>query len=138
MKNRLFQSLGYLSVGLGIFACQSESQIKLEQYYIGGKEIYDQNCANCHQKDGGGFKELYPPIANSDFLKNKNQVIQIIKFGYTAPLKVNGKIYHQEMPANPQLQKLDVAELVTYIYNEWGNEKKITEIHEIEQALNKK
>ncbi len=137
-KNKLLLFISLFCIAYSILSCQSEEQIKLEQYFIGGKEIYEQNCANCHQKDGSGFKALYPPIAGSDFLKDKRQVIQIIKFGSSAPMMVNGKLYHQEMPANPQLQKLDLAELVTFIYNEWGNEKKITEISEIEQALNKK
>jgi thymidine kinase len=41
-----------------ISSCQSEEKIKLEQYYIGGKEVYELNCANCHQKDGKGLKNL--------------------------------------------------------------------------------
>ena len=48
---------------------------------------------------------------------------------------VNGKTYHQPMPANTQLQALDVAEIATYIYNEWGNEKVITEVKSVQKVL---
>ncbi|PLK43441.1 cytochrome c [Emticicia sp. TH156] len=116
-------------------SCQSAEQIKLEQYYIGGKVIYEQNCANCHQKDGKGLQNLYPPLAGSDYLQNKAQVIRVIKNGLTGAIKVNGKIYNQPMPANSQLQNLDIAEVVTYIYNEWANEKEITTVEEVEKAL---
>lgn len=133
-----------LKVFLPLFAvvsftsCQSEEKIKLEQYYIGGKELYEQNCANCHQKDGKGFQNLYPPIAGSDYLKNKEKVIYIIKNGLSGEIMVNGKKYNQPMPANNQLTNLDIAEVVTYIYNEWNGETKITEVKEVEKVLNNK
>jgi mono/diheme cytochrome c family protein len=118
-------------------SCQSEEKIKLEQYYIGGKEIYEQNCANCHQKDGKGLQNLYPPIAGSDFLKNKDKVIWLIKNGSKDTISVNGKTFSQPMPANIHLQNLDIAEVVTYIYNEWKVDNKITEVSEVEKVLNK-
>ncbi len=119
-------------------SCQSEEKIKLEQYYIGGKELYEQNCANCHQKDGKGLQNLYPAIAGSDYLKDKEKVIYIIKNGLSGEILVNGKKYNQPMPANNQLTNLDIAEVVTYIYNEWNGETKITEVKEVEKVLNNK
>nr|WP_299415783.1 cytochrome c [uncultured Emticicia sp.] len=120
-----------------ISSCQSEEKIKLEQYYIGGKEVYELNCANCHQKDGKGLKNLYPPVAGSDYLKNKEKVIYILKNGLSGEILVNGKKYNQPMPANNQLTNLDIAEVVTYIYNEWNAETKITEVKDVVKVLNK-
>ncbi len=144
MKNEKFEfKLIILSIllivncSLIIVSCQSEEKVKLEQYYIGGKEIYEQNCANCHQKDGKGLQNLYPTIVGSDFLKNKEKVILAIKNGISGEITVNGKKYNQAMPANNHLQNLDIAEVVTYIYNEWGNEKTITETKFVEQIINK-
>lgn len=133
--NKLF-ILSFLITFLS--SCQSEEKIKLEQYYIGGKELYEQNCANCHQKDGKGFQNLYPAIAGSDYLKDKEKVIYAIKNGISGEILVNGKKYNQPMPANNQLTNLDIAEVVTYIYNEWNGETKITEVKEVEKVLNNK
>jgi mono/diheme cytochrome c family protein len=119
-------------------SCQSEEKIKLEQYYIGGKEVYELNCANCHQKDGKGLQSLYPPVAGSDYLKNKDKVIYLIKNGLVGEILVNGKKFNQPMPANNQLTNLDIAEVVTYIYNEWNGETIITEVKEVEKVLNRK
>ena len=119
-------------------SCQSEEKIKLEQYYIGGKEVYELNCANCHQKDGKGLQSLYPPVAGSDYLKNKDKVIYLIKNGLVGEILVNGKKFNQPMPANNQLTNLDIAEVVTYIYNEWNGETKITEVKEVEKVLKRK
>lgn len=136
---RLLSKLFVLILAVVSFtSCQSEEKIKLEQYYIGGKELYEQNCANCHQKDGKGLQNLYPPIAGSDYLKDKEKVIYIIKNGLSGEIMVNGKKYNQPMPANNQLTNLDIAEVVTYIYNEWHGETKITEVKEVEKVLNNK
>jgi mono/diheme cytochrome c family protein len=135
-KNKFIIHISYLIFLL--FSCQSNEKVKLEQYYIGGKEIYEKNCANCHQKDGKGLQNLYPPIAGSDFLKDKTKVILLIKNGISGEIVVNGKKYNQPMPANNQLQNLDIAEVVTYIYNEWKVEDKVTTTEEVEMILNKK
>ncbi len=136
--NRLFVKYFCLLFSLILLnSCQSKEKLKLEQYYIGGKEIYEKNCANCHQIDGKGLQNLYPPIAGSDFLKDKSKVILLIKNGISGEIMVNGKKYNQPMPANNQLQSLDIAEVVTYIYNEWKVEDKVTTTEEVEKVLNK-
>ena len=133
----MIKKLKYLPFLSLLASCQSQEKVKLEQYYIGGKEIFEKNCANCHQKDGKGLQNLYPPIAGSDYLKDKSKVILTIKNGLTGEIIVNGKSYNQPMPANSHLQNLDIAEVVTYIYNEWGNEQKITTVEEVAKVLNK-
>lgn len=114
----------------------SQEDIKLKQYYIDGQALYKLHCANCHQDNGQGLAGLYPPIAGSNFLKdNKNLVLCSMRYGLKDTIVVNGKTYHQPMPANTQLQALDVAEIATYIYNEWGNEKIITDVKSVQKVL---
>lgn len=104
-----------------LVSCQSQEEIRHEQMIVNGKELYEQHCANCHQKNGSGVGSLYPPLANNaNVLKNKNQLICIIKNGMSGEISVNGKIYNQEMPANRQLFDLDIASIVTYLQARWG------------------
>ena len=118
-----------------ITSCSHED-VKLKQYYVDGQALYKLHCANCHQENGQGLAGLYPPIAGSDFLKNnKELVICSLRNGLKDTIVVNGKTYHQPMPANLQLQALDVAEIATYIYNEWGNEKVITDVKSVQKVL---
>ena len=125
-----------LLAGLAIFsACQSEEEIKRQRYITEGILVYKNHCANCHQAKGEGLAALYPPIANSDYLVNKNAVICLIRYGQQGPIVVNGKPYNRPMPAQPHLSDLEVAELVTYIYNEWGNETKLTGVKEVTPIL---
>jgi cytochrome c551 len=117
-------------------ACDSQEELKRKQYYIDGQVLYKTHCANCHQENGQGLAGLYPPIAGSDFLKkNKELVLCSMRNGLKDTIVVNGKTYRQPMPANTQLQALDVAEIATYIYNEWGNEKVITDVKSVQKTL---
>lgn len=125
-----------LTVFCLLFTGCSEKDIKLKQYYVDGQALYKLHCANCHQDNGQGLAGLYPPIAGSDFLeKNKELILCSMRNGLKDTIVVNGKSFHQAMPANTQLQALDVAEIATYIYNEWGNEKTITEVKYVQKVL---
>ncbi|GAB4012998.1 cytochrome c [Spirosoma sp. KCTC 42546] len=122
---------------VSLFSCQSEEEMKRERYITEGILVYKNNCANCHQSKGEGLAALYPPIAHSDFLKDKNRVICLIRYGQQGPIVVNGKPYNRPMPPQPQLSDLEVAELATYIYNEWGNETKLTDVKTVKPILEK-
>jgi mono/diheme cytochrome c family protein len=118
-----------------LLACQSEEEVKTQQYFVEGLERYQQHCANCHQPDGQGLGSLYPPIAGADFLNDKAAVICAMRYGLNDTLRINGKTYHQPMPGNEQLRDLDLAELSTYIHQKWGNQKGRTTVEEVRRAL---
>ncbi|MES2794835.1 MAG: cytochrome c, partial [Bacteroidota bacterium] len=103
--------------------------------FVEGLELYKTHCANCHQLNGAGLEGLYPPISGQFLSNNKLKVICLIQYGNNDTLLIDGKKYSQAMPANQNLQKLDIAEITTYIYNKWGNETVITDIAEVEKAL---
>ena len=98
-------------------------QLKYQKYIIQGRELYLANCASCHQKDGQGVKKLIPPLAGSDFLKfNQQKSMELIRHGATEPITVLRQTYPPTMPGHPHLSHLEMAELMTYINNSWGNE----------------
>jgi cytochrome c551 len=118
-----------------IAACNN-ADIKHKQYMSEGYYLYTTHCANCHQADGVGLAGLYPPLANADFLEgNKLKMICYIRNGVTDTLVVNGKKYMQPMPANTNLQPIDLAEITTYVYNKWGGESIITPVNDVNEAL---
>lgn len=134
---RFAGTFGLLTL-LSIFSsCQSDEEIKRQRYITEGILVYKNNCANCHQKKGEGLAALYPPLAKSDFLVDKNAVICLIRYGQQGPISVNGKPYNRPMPPQPHLSDLEVAELVTYIYNEWGSETKLTDVKAVTPILEK-
>ncbi|GAB4246163.1 MAG: hypothetical protein Tsb0034_25010 [Ekhidna sp.] len=113
----------------------SRDEIRLKQYQVQGAKIYATYCANCHQQDGKGLASLYPPLAGSDYLMaDLKRAACIIKNGQFQEIVVNGQTYNQMMPANP-LTNLEIAEVITFITNAWGNEAGLTGVKEVDQWL---
>lgn len=116
------------------FSCQSEGNVKRDQYIAEGFTLYQTHCANCHQRDGKGLANLYPALS-SEYLMDKSKVICWIKNGLNRSITVNGKVYNRAMPANPALKDLEIAEIVTYVYATWGKQTEITPIETVQEAL---
>lgn len=86
-----------------------------------GQEIYTDFCATCHLPNGKGVERVYPPLANSDYLKkNREASIKAIKFGLQGGITVNGKKFNSIM-APLGLSDDEVADVMNYISNSWGN-----------------
>jgi mono/diheme cytochrome c family protein len=103
-----------------------------------GKTIYTENCITCHMGKGEGIPQTFPPLAKADYLmKTPEKAIHAIKFGLSVKIKVNGLEYDNAMP-NPGLDNDEIADVMNYIQNSWGNssdkkiitEKMVAEIKE--------
>ncbi len=99
-----------------------------------GKALYEELCVTCHLAEGTGTEGVFPPLAKSDYLvKNKEGSIRAIKFGQEGEIKVNGVTYNNVMPA-PGLNDQEVADLMNYIQNSWGNTGKYVTVKEVEKV----
>ncbi len=87
-----------------------------------GRVVFNQICFACHQPNGQGLPTLFPPLAGSDFLKaNPERAARIVTHGLTGPVTVNGKAFNNIMPAQSQLSDQQVADVLTFVLNSWGN-----------------
>lgn len=112
------------------------TKIRLRQYLAEGKKLYEVNCGNCHQLDGSGLARLYPPLKNSDYIiPNKAEVICGIRYGQKGDLMVNGILFNQEMPPNPNLTDLEIAEIATYVFTEFADSVQIITLNEIAEIM---
>ncbi len=114
-----------ISFCLIINACRSEEQIRYEQYVIAGKNLYETHCANCHGKNGEGLRNLYPGLNGSARLGETAYLTCLIRYG------TSGK--EPNMPANSQLYALDVAQIITFLNERWGDGS-MTETEEVEKV----
>lgn len=116
---------------------EPQKELQFKQYWTQGRILYKKHCIGCHQDDGDGMAQLIPPLAGADYLKNKEQVICVIRHGQQGPVVVNGIEFNGNMPASPQLRPLEVAEIATYILNAWGNHGSFVHVQEAEAVLQK-
>lgn len=86
-----------------------------------GKQLYMNTCFACHQGTGEGIPNAFPPLAASDYLNaDVSRAIEIVLYGKSGPITVNGKEYNSVMTAQT-LTDTEVADVMTYVYNSWGN-----------------
>ncbi len=96
-----------------------------EGLYAMGQKLY-RNCQVCHQPDGNGNQQ-YPPLAGSDWVvgdeASQARLSRILLYGINGPLEVNQTTYNGQMPAwGGQLKDYQIAAVLTYIRQEWGNQ----------------
>lgn len=96
-----------------------------------GAIVFKTNCAACHQENGQGIPNAFPPLAASDFLMaDKKRSIKIVKHGLEGAITVNGKAYNSVMPALG-LSDDDVASVLTYLRNSFGNKGDAVTLEEV-------
>lgn len=125
MRNRLVYSLlFFFTIGILVQSCQNEISINYKRYYVNGKRIYENNCQSCHGADGKGLGTLYPPLTDSSYLKvNRNKLACIIRNGQVGEVKINNIVYDGVMPSNEKLADIDIAQVIVYVTNSFGNKQ---------------
>lgn len=99
------------------------SQDEIAQSVARGKDVYITQCMGCHQANGEGLSGVYPPLAGSDHLtKNQDKSIAIILNGQNEEITVNGTKYSVPMPALNSLTDQEVADVLNYMGQSWGNQ----------------
>ncbi|MEQ1512837.1 MAG: cytochrome D1 domain-containing protein [Lysobacteraceae bacterium] len=88
-----------------------------------GEAAYLANCAACHQPDGKGLTGAFPPLADSDYIRSvpKDRLVDVVLKGFSGKIKVNGVDYDGVMPALNHLSDTDIANVLSYVTNSWGN-----------------
>ena len=90
---------------------------------VDGSVVYAAQCAACHQASGMGLSGVFPPLVGADWvLENDERLVQILLHGIQGELVVNGMTYNGVMPAFSQLSDGDLAAVLTYIRQDWGND----------------
>jgi len=101
-----------------------------------GKNIYTKTCFACHQANGEGIASAFPPLAKSDYLNDDvKRAIGIVLNGKTGEITVNGEKYNSIM-TKQTLTSVEVAEVLTYVYNSWGNNKTNVTANMVDEVKN--
>ncbi|MBC7916053.1 MAG: cytochrome c [Pyrinomonadaceae bacterium] len=138
MRNTIFliTLLIVLAGAILMQACQSEQELNYARYYTNGKQVYEQHCQNCHGNQGQGLAKLYPPLTDASFLKiNKEKLSCIIKYGLNDTIIINNSSFTGQMPAESHLPDMDIAAVITYITNSFGNKQGLYDVSNAEAHI---
>ncbi len=100
-----------------------------------GQAIYEGkgSCSVCHQKNGQGLPQTFPPLANADYLlEDINRAIRQTMYGSTESITVNGFTYPGNEMLLKDLSDEEVRDVVYYILNSWGNNGGVVTIEDVQ------
>jgi nitrite reductase (NO-forming)/hydroxylamine reductase len=106
---------------------QHQAEVQLAQAQTNGGTVdpaalYQANCGACHQANGEGMAGAFPPLADSDYIREDPwRAMQATVIGMSGPLTVNGVDYNGVMPAMSYLSDEELSTILTYVLNSWGN-----------------
>ena len=98
-----------------------------------GLVVYQKVCLSCHQADGYGVPHMNPPLAgNTDVLgKDKKKIIGIVLHGMTDRIPLDDEYYNNNMASHADLTNQQIADVLTYIRNSFGNKAEPVTIAEV-------
>lgn len=86
-----------------------------------GAKLYNAHCALCHQKNGRG-NDRFPPLNYSDWVNgDRERLIDVVLNGLEGEIMVHGRSYNNVMPKQNHLKNEDIALILTYIRQNFGN-----------------
>jgi mono/diheme cytochrome c family protein len=97
-----------------------------------GREVFnrDAHCATCHQPNGQGMKDVYPPLLakNNPWLTDDERLIKIVLKGLWGPVEVAGQRYDPSKGVPPMpgfgvfLKDDELAAVISYVRQSFGND----------------
>lgn len=97
-----------------------------EPSLVNGKLLYKKYCLVCHQSDGGGVMGLNPPLIKTDYvLGDQKRLINIILKGLNQDIEIDGETYANPMPALAHLSDQEVADVLSFVRNNFGNKASV-------------
>ena len=102
---------------------------ELKVYHL-GREVFsrDAHCITCHQADGNGLPNIYPPLASTEWVTGEPaRAIKIVLKGLYGPMNLHGKDYGPEKGTPPMtafgglLKDDELAAVISYVRQSFGN-----------------
>jgi cytochrome c oxidase cbb3-type subunit 2 len=111
-----------------------ENTTKNSMPTIDGKNLYAANCQSCHQENGEGVKGAFPPLKGSPVVNGDNLelYVDIIMNGYDARADYG---VMAAVGTNMEFTEHQVAAIINYERNTWGNSGKNVTPDEIKKIM---
>jgi mono/diheme cytochrome c family protein len=103
-----------------------------------GKTAYETYCLACHQADGSGVPNLNPPLIKTEWTTgDKKKLITVILKGMDEAIEVDGESYHNVMPPLAHLSDQEIADVLTYVRNNFSNNASAVMVNEVKAVRTK-
>ena len=100
-----------------------------------GAKLYEKFCAVCHQRDGKGDSSRFPSVTSTNWVMgNKPRLISLVLNGLQGEIEVEGKKFNGVMPPHAFLSDEQVAQLLTFLRQNFGNHANTVSATEVAEA----
>jgi len=107
-------------------ATKTTSTITLKSSIDRGKIVYGTYCLACHQADGSGVPRMNPPLIKTSWvLGSKTVLVEQVLKGSANKVEIDGEKFLGAMPPQPQLTDQQIADVLTFVRNSFGNKASI-------------
>lgn len=101
----------------------------------GGEKIYNIYCGTCHQRNGQGASGRFPPLAGTPWVTgDKKRLITVVLKGLEGRIEVKGETYDNMMPQHSFLDNEEVANVLTYVRQNFGNKASAVTVGEVSKV----
>ncbi|WP_428678308.1 cytochrome c oxidase subunit II [Photobacterium sanguinicancri] len=108
-----------------------DMQLPMDELMALGEKTYQTRCAVCHQQAGQGIPGAFPALAGQGLSVDKSKKLEHIS------IVVHGKAGTAMQAFGPQLSLKEIAAVITYERNAWGNDTGDTvQAAEVQAVLN--
>ena len=127
-KNILLISAAMLVVVIAAVAQQKKlagngQQPPVKASLEAGKLIYGQYCLTCHQADGGGVQNMNPTLINTSYVSGDKAILVQVLLNGLNHVEIDGETYSNVMPSFSYLKDKQIADVLSYVRNSFGNKK---------------
>jgi mono/diheme cytochrome c family protein len=134
--------LVYILIGIPVFSSAQTGRggthcaVQKSPYRLSmdsGKMIYTRHCLSCHQSDGQGVANISPPLDKKIVSGDRKNLIEILIKGQIKK-EGSGEVYQHGMIPDPEMKNQEIADVLTYIRNSFGNKASVIKVSEVESA----
>lgn len=121
MKKIIVSVAAFCCFGVLVFAKQTQTT-EVQASVARGEKLYGLYCLACHQKSGNGVPHMNPPLVKTSYVTGDvTKLVTWVLKGSTENVQIDGKSYSNNMPAQNYLKDDQIADVLTYVRNSFGN-----------------
>jgi len=131
MKKIILTATGFTIIVLALAQTGNTLKASMDR----GKKVYDTYCLSCHMEDGTGVPRMNPTLVKTKWvLGDKKKLAAIILNGMDEEIEIDGQNYSNPMAPLDFLKDEEIADVLTYIRNSFGNKASAVTAAEVKAA----